>query len=160
MRSTMVYFNDFVSSRRQCLYFDEEDYQKLDDHWDQEDQYLLTYQEIPAFKGLTRYSQLSTEHIRVLIDFVLRYHDDLTDEERQDNSHPVTTMFHYVVLALTKNIADATDGRVESLKINRAGKMNITFEASCYLDMNFSKPQGIEAEETSPFTIVVDNRDE
>ncbi len=150
----MVHINDFVSSSNQCLYFDENDYLRMDAHWNEEDARLVSYQQIPLFTGLTKYSELSTEHIRVLIDFVFGFYDDLTELEKTNESNPVTQMFHFVILALANKITLETGAKVECMRITRIDKKKITFLLSSYMDMAFDLPSN----NSKKFKVVV-NRD-
>lgn len=152
MRSVAIYLNDFVSSRVQTMFFSEEDFKKLDRHWDSVDQRLVSYQEVPAFKGFTKYSELSSEHLRVLIDFTMSYYSDLTDTECADETHPVTQMLTLTLLALVKAVSTDTKGNVEYMKVNRISKNNTLFDISLSLDLSFSKPVG---KKDTSFTVIV-----
>lgn len=156
MRQSTVYLNDYVSGRRISLTFNAHDYDVIDQQWEEEDQRLLSYQHIEIFKDRTRYCDLTTKHLRILIQQVLRYYTPLDDSERADSAHPVVALFNQLVLFLIRYIENATDTSIELLHVNRITERNICFDYTASMDMNFTRPMP-KNDPIDPFTIVVDN---
>lgn len=158
MRQATVYLNDYVTGRRLGITFSARDYDIVDEKWDQEDQRLISYQGIESFRGRTRYCDLTTQHLRIMIQQVLLSHTSLTDAERGDGHHPVVALLNQLALYLVRCIENTVDCSVDVLTINRISERNVAFAFSANMSMDFSKPQPKEpkepAPEPSPFTVI------
>lgn len=155
MRQSIVFLNDYVSDRRVSITFKADDYDAIDEHWEEEDQRLLSYQHLEPFKGRTRYCDLGTQHLRVMIQQVLLHYTGLNDQDRADDYHPVVKLLNHLLLSLIRRIETSTDTSVEILHVHRISEQNIVFDFTAAMNMNFIKPK--PKEDHDPFTIVVDN---
>lgn len=157
MRQATVFLNDYVTQRRIGISFRASDFDLIDEEWEQENERLLSYQHLEPFQGRTRYCDLTTQHLRILIQQVLVHYGKLSDEDRCDHTNPVSSMFNKLALYLVRCIEHATDSCIELLHVNRITEKDISFDFTAVMDMNFAKPQAKKAEPDNPFTIVVDN---
>jgi hypothetical protein len=156
MRQTTVFLNDYVEKRRTGLTFAEDDFIMVEARWESEEQQLVALQNIDVFAGLTRYSQLSTEHFRVLLQQALIHYAKLPEGDKADPSHPTTALAHFLILSLARCVEIKTGAVVELLRINRISPQDISFDFSAVMDMNFAKPPVVKSDD-EPFKIVVDN---
>lgn len=157
MRQSAVYLNDYVSGRRIGITFHARDYDIADSNWDKEDERLLSFQHIEPFRGRTRYCDLTTQHLRVMIQQVLLHYTALDDADRADGEHPVVSLFNQLVLYLIRCIENATGTWIELLHVNRIGETTISFDFTASMDMNFACPRPKDEPDPDLFTIVVDN---
>ncbi len=140
MRQTTVFLNDFLTKRRTGVTFTENDFLHVDQKWNEEDQQLLALQSVEVFTGLLRYSELQTEHLRVLLQSALTHYAKLSDGERAEPTHPTTALVSFLLLALIKRLETSTGSIVELLRVNRVSEYDIAFDFSATMDMNFAKP--------------------
>jgi hypothetical protein len=155
MNQVTVFVNDYPAKRRMGIAFNESDYEKVEELWDQEDQRLLALQGIPAFSGYKKWNQCRSEHFRVLIVRTMLLMGDMTDAERMDTDHPVMSMFNFLLLCLVRCLENATQSTVEVLHVNRLNNTDIAFDFSAVMDLKFAQPPPFEGD--NPFKIIVDN---
>lgn len=157
MRQVTVFVNDYPNKRRMGIGFTASDYEKVEAMWDQEDQRLLNLQALPAFKGYKKWSQCRSEHFRVLIQQTMLMLPNLTDAERADPDHPVTSTLNFFLLCLVRCLENAAMCTIELLHVNRLSSTDIAFDFTAVMDMKFAAPPPLEEEDDNPFKIVVDN---
>jgi hypothetical protein len=158
MRQVTVFINDYPSKRRMGIGFNAADYEKVESTWDQEDQRLLNLQGLPAFKGYKKWSQCRSEHYRVLIQQTMLMLPNLTDAERADADHPVTSTLNFFLLCLVRCLEEFMSGHHRaSARQPRVLDRHRLSTFTAVMDMKFSQPPPLEEDDDTPFTIVVDN---
>jgi hypothetical protein len=151
MTSTVV-VNDFASDRQFTLIFNDTDFTRANEFWDQEDKLLNDLQSEPYFKGKLKWSDLDPTHFQLMLLRVLTKVNKLQPDERGDLDHPVMMGLTFLLTSLIKCLEMRTGCQVELLKLQRLSDTDILYDFAASLNMrldNPSAPTGIR--------VIVDN---
>jgi hypothetical protein len=147
-----VIINDFVSDRRTEITFNHpQDFQRVDAMWEDEDQLLRELQTTEAFKGKTRWCDLTPMNYRFLLMNVLNKVSALSDEEQSDPGHEAMSSLTFCLSALLKCLEDRSQSTVELLRVNRLGEQEMLYDFTASVNMQ------LERKPTKGFRVVVDN---
>ena len=122
-------------------------------------QQVLALQSLPAFKGYTKWSQCRSEHLRTMIMRTMTMMAELSDSERTDVNHPVVLTFNFLVLCLIRCLEIGSQSNIEILHINRLTNIDIAFDFTAVMDIQYGPPPPMDVED-NPFKIIVDNTKE
>lgn len=151
-----VIIDDYVTRKRSSILFSEDHMETVIDSWNEESELLLALNDIEMFAGYTRWSDLGSEHFRILITNLLRKRDlEVATEDHYDDSEPVIQTLYFMILGLVHSLQTKTDMTVDALNIMRIDDIEVTFKANLAMI-----PEGRFGETEAPkggLTVVVDN---
>lgn len=167
---TSIIINDFHLGRRLVLVLDQSDFEQAQDIIDRgdPDEILLQLQNMPSFKGRTRLNDLTPFHFRLMITSNLTKMNEMPDSPVFDLNHPIANSLIYLLSSMVLCLEKRGECSIETMKINRIGEAEVSFEYSAVLmyeeplpKRKRKKPKGTEPDpkpkKPGSISIVVDN---
>ncbi len=150
-----VFINDYVINRRAKLYFTSDDYDIVDEKWNEDgDEALVRLQRIDRFKGKLRWSDLTGADFRLLITKNIQAASYLAEEDRIDDTNPIVATLNFLICCLIRHLEIKIDGHVEMLRINRVSDLEVAIEFNAAMKMEAAITKKVS---NDPFSVVVDN---
>jgi hypothetical protein len=155
---TLAIINDYVVDRRMKLFFDQDDYDMLEEQWDVKDEILVDLQSTSLFAGRMTWAALDPMHYRLLIATTMSKTFAFIDEEKEAEANAAVESLTFLVSALIRCIEDRGDCHVEMIRLVRVGDLDLVVEYQASLSMEEDLPKArVHAKPAKGIQVVVDN---
>ena len=142
MPKVTVVLNDYGSSLKLYINYNEAEILKVRSLWDKTDQRLIDLHCLDAFAGYTKWSELTVSHYRFLICRGLTILADMDATERADILDQNVDMTNFLILAFIFRIENDTQSEIEQFRINRFNEHCVTFDYSASFEITYDRPRG------------------
>ncbi len=156
---TLAIINDYVVDRRMKLFFDDEDWDLLDDQWTIKDEILVDLQATSLFSGRTTWAELDPMHYRLLIASTMSKVFALLEEGKGDKANAALESMTFLISALVRCIQERGDCHVEMIRLVRVGEIDLVveYEASLSMEEEAPRTKAIGKSKSGGIQVVVDN---
>jgi hypothetical protein len=134
---------DSESGRYMTIVYSPEDRETVDQYWNDTDNILLNIQQLPPFKGRTRWCDLTPLHFKFLMTRAIEQTFDLLADEPDEelgeelNQRPTIASMNFIIMGYAKAYETASGSQIENLRINRHDVNEITLNILTYVSTNF-----------------------
>lgn len=157
MNIVQVIVNDYEGGVRMTMLFRPEEFNVIDEHWEQEDTLLRDLQFHRIFKGRTRWCDLSPTHFRIMIANNLSKVAELPAQQREDFSNPVMLSLNSLIAGLVRCIEKRGECMLETLRIHRVSDGEVAFDYSASLSMVVDFSPEEDDDPSGGIRVIVDN---
>lgn len=155
---TLAIVNDYVVDRRLKLYFDQEDFDIVEEQWELEDELLMDLQGTVMFQGLTTWSALEPMHFKLLIATTMAKTFALIDEDKTEEANGAVESLSFLISALIRCIQERGNCHVEMIRLVRVGEIDLAVEYQAAIAMEEEMPRARKVgQSTKGISVVVDN---
>lgn len=153
----LAIINDYVVNRRMKLYLDEDDFQFLEDNWNNQDELLLELQHTQMFSGVTRWCDLSPHHYKFMIATnIAKAFQQIKDEEMTE-ANAVVRSLNFLICGLIRCIEARAECHIEMIRFARVGSLDVAVEFEAALAMEEEIKSGELLDKQPGLSVVVDN---
>lgn len=149
--TTAIIINDYPTDRRTQLVFTPDDFEIVENNWEETDRLLMGLREVDQFKGRERWCDLDPTHWRILILSNLVKAAALDEETSRDAGHPVIKSLHFLIAGLIVCLELRSESKIELMHINRVGNDEVAYDYAACLNM------AVDRLRPTSFRVVVDN---
>lgn len=156
---TVAIINDYVVDRRMKLFFDQEDFDLLEEQWGVKDEILVDLQGTSLFAGRTTWAELDALHYRILIATTMAKTFALIEEGREDAANAALESMTFLITALVRCIEERGECHVEMLRLVRVGEIDLVveYQASLSMEEELPKAKAMSRTKSGGIEVVVDN---
>ena len=152
MPKVTVVLNDYDTSLKLYISYNENEIRKIRSLWDKLDKRLIDLHCLDEFAGYTKWSELTVSHYRFLIARGLTVLAELDVEERSNVLNENVDMTNFLILAFIFRLEHDTQSEIEQFRINRFNEHCLTFDYSASFEILYDRPRGKKIGEDSNTT--------
>lgn len=155
---TVAIINDYVVDRRMKMFFDQEDFEILEEQWGVKDEILVDLQHTSLFFGRERWSELDPIHYRILIATTMAKTFALIEEGKEEQANGALESMTFLISGLVRCIEERGECHVEMIRLVRVGELDLVVEYQASLSMEEDLPKTkTVGKSRSGIQVVVDN---
>lgn len=129
-----VILDDYNTSSKIYFVLAQEEFDIIEEYWDQNDQLLDDLQGFELFNGVKSWSDLDVKHWKVLVvNNLEKYTTELSFDEQQDPDNVTVSSLNFLMMGMIKKLQDVTDSDINLMKIYILQDGTIGFD--CNLSM-------------------------
>lgn len=153
---TTVVYDDLQEDKRYYVFFEEEQFDRIDALWEIDDEMLAELRKNSLFANVKKWKDMKPVQYKVLLIKGIDEFVKLSEEEQTDEENPVVVTLRFFITGFLKSLYERADLNIDLLRIQRYDRKTVSFSIDASLSMTI---EFIEKEKLGP-KLVVDNTKE